>query len=403
MNNPLLSIIIPTKNRQYTCLFAIESALAIQNDDFEVIVQDCSDTDILRSQIIEKFGQDTRIKYFHTDSKPSMTDNWNMAYDKATGDYQCGIGDDDAVLKEIYEVAKWAKENEIDAVTNASKITYNWPDFDSVLYKGCFIIHNIPTNRIVKKAINSSSIRDIVLEPRMNYAQLPMIYHCVISKNILLKIKYITIALLKGTSLDVYSSIVISSQLSNYYALDYPFTIRGACGNSNSNRISTGNTNIHFKEFKSISWGKLCPPIYSLHTTLFESITTALTAINKTELIEKMNLPLFYAKLLAEQPRYARTILTYGTIYFKKNTDWVRFVANFISISFKQSKILLISKSLRLFLLLFGESITHYIAKKLGLKKSTILSETILSEISQIVQLIPNHTNYEKISSPLEV
>ena len=60
MNNlktlPLLSIIIPTKNRQYTCLYSIESALKISDDNLEIIVQDCSDTDILKDNIFNRSG-----------------------------------------------------------------------------------------------------------------------------------------------------------------------------------------------------------------------------------------------------------------------------------------------------------------------------------------------------------
>jgi hypothetical protein len=38
--NPLLlSILIPTKNRAPTCLYAIESALNLQGDNFEIVVK----------------------------------------------------------------------------------------------------------------------------------------------------------------------------------------------------------------------------------------------------------------------------------------------------------------------------------------------------------------------------
>ncbi|MBK9533325.1 MAG: glycosyltransferase [Chitinophagaceae bacterium] len=113
---PLLSIVIPTKNRQFTCLYAIESALLINNDDFEVVVQDCSDTNILKKQIHDKFGMDPRIKYFYLSEKLSMTENWNRAFSNTKGEYICAIGDDDAVLPAIYEITKGAKERNLNMV-----------------------------------------------------------------------------------------------------------------------------------------------------------------------------------------------------------------------------------------------------------------------------------------------
>src|SRR5687768_13393833 len=101
--SPLLSIIIPTKNRQYTCLYAIESALNMKSDIFEVVVQDCGDTNSLEEAIVSKFGNDNRLKYRYTNTSPSMTENWNLAITHAKGKYICGIGDDDAVLPACLE------------------------------------------------------------------------------------------------------------------------------------------------------------------------------------------------------------------------------------------------------------------------------------------------------------
>src|SRR6266576_1177953 len=100
--SPLLSIVIPTKNRQYTCLYAIESVLLLNKEDIEIVIQDCSDSNILEKQIIDKCGTDTGISYEYVETKPSMTDNWNRAFERAKGIYKCGIGDDDAVLPDIF-------------------------------------------------------------------------------------------------------------------------------------------------------------------------------------------------------------------------------------------------------------------------------------------------------------
>ena len=58
----LLSIIIPTKNRYNTVLYAINSALNIISQDFEIVVQDCSENNNLFTLINNTFNNDERIK-----------------------------------------------------------------------------------------------------------------------------------------------------------------------------------------------------------------------------------------------------------------------------------------------------------------------------------------------------
>ena len=45
MNNlPLLSIVIPTRNREFYCIQAIKHILSFENKDFELVIQDNSES-----------------------------------------------------------------------------------------------------------------------------------------------------------------------------------------------------------------------------------------------------------------------------------------------------------------------------------------------------------------------
>ena len=288
-NNPLLSVIIPTKNRQYTCLFAIESVLAIKNQDYEIIVQDCSDTDILRDQIKERFSEDGRIKYFYTNAKPSMTDNWNMAYANAIGEYQCAIGDDDAVFSEIYEVAKWAKQHQIDVINQPNCYDYKWPDFDDQALNGHLIIEQSFTGDTKTFNDYEQRLSYNLHKVDLSYVNLPMAYHCLLSKKIIELIKHSTGIFLDGTSLDVYSSCVIGFFSKQWVTVNYPITLRGACGQSNSNRILKKDNRKHFEEYSDLAWPKELPPIHSLQTTIGESMIKALTNINQENRKKEIN------------------------------------------------------------------------------------------------------------------
>ena len=123
----LLSIIIPTKNRYNTVLYAINSALNIISQDFEIVVQDCSENNNLFTLINNTYNNDERIKYYYSNDSPSLTENWNRAIGNTNGKYLCGIGDDDAILKNIIDVTNWMNINDIDTLL-ASFILYIWPD-----------------------------------------------------------------------------------------------------------------------------------------------------------------------------------------------------------------------------------------------------------------------------------
>lgn len=41
----LLSIVIPTRDREYYCIEAIKNILSYNNEDFELVVQDNSDSE----------------------------------------------------------------------------------------------------------------------------------------------------------------------------------------------------------------------------------------------------------------------------------------------------------------------------------------------------------------------
>ena len=62
---PLISILIATKNRQKYCLSAVESILSLSDNNIEVVVQDNSDDKSLQD-MLQPFMQDSRMIYRYT-------------------------------------------------------------------------------------------------------------------------------------------------------------------------------------------------------------------------------------------------------------------------------------------------------------------------------------------------
>lgn len=92
---PFFSIVLPTKNRSEIIGTAIDSILSQNYTDFELVISDNDDTENTHC-IIKKYS-DKRIKYFRTGNL-SMSENWNYAYEKSTGEYILLI-EDKYVLK----------------------------------------------------------------------------------------------------------------------------------------------------------------------------------------------------------------------------------------------------------------------------------------------------------------
>lgn len=86
MKAPFFSILLPTKNRSEIVGDAIRSALRQTFSDFELIVSDNDDSDTATREAIAKFG-DARIRYFRTSGKLPMHENWENAFNLATGEY----------------------------------------------------------------------------------------------------------------------------------------------------------------------------------------------------------------------------------------------------------------------------------------------------------------------------
>ena len=318
--SPLLSIIIPTKNRQYTAVFAVASVLDIESDDIEVVIQDCSDDNSLEDLLRLKFKDDPRIKYFFSDSEPSLTDNWNLAIGNASGKFICGIGDDDAVMPVCFEIAKWMAQNNVDAVLGAL-VVYIWKD----AYLKSFSNGKISFSNDYSGDIFEVDIQKEFLKKAINCGfgytdNLPNLYHGIVRKELLQKHKQACGHYLSSTSFDVYNSFVLAAYTHNFYYIDIPITVRGVSGKSNTNRINLNKSEAHFKEFKNVEIPETLPYILNAEVSIAESTIAALGDINRFDLIEQMNLAIVYSKiassdLLNVSSHYRKYIIVNKGVY----------------------------------------------------------------------------------------
>ena len=102
--SPLVSVVIPTKNRKNLLSMAINSVLTQTYKNIQLIVQDNNSTDGT-SDIMTKFQEDERVEYFRESRDLTMTENWNTGHQYARGDYFVRLDDDNVYFNNYIETS----------------------------------------------------------------------------------------------------------------------------------------------------------------------------------------------------------------------------------------------------------------------------------------------------------
>jgi glycosyltransferase involved in cell wall biosynthesis len=320
--NPLLSIVIPTRNRQDYVVSAISSILEIECNDFELVIQDNSDSSELREQIKAAFN-DTRILYSYSPTPLSFIDNFEKAISISTGSYICIIGDDDGVNPEIIEAARWCQANDIDALTPTTCATYLWPGsgISSTLLthfpqnSGLLSINTF-TGKIFETK-PEYEINKIVLNGGQDYlgTNIPKLYHGIVSRKCLDNVHSLIGSYFGGLSPDIFIAIGIANCAIKAVSIDYPLTIPGACNASGSVQSAIGGHTgqlidaPHFNNRGPYKWADIVPQYYSVPTIWADSVIAALKALNRDDLLQNFNFTILAAFCICAHPKYIRIIL----------------------------------------------------------------------------------------------
>lgn len=303
-NKPLLSVAIPTKNRQYYCIEVIKHILSYDNKNFELVIQDNSD-----DRTIEQFVstiEDKRLKYVYTNEAISSVENMSRSIALTSGEYVCMIGDDDTILPTIFEYVKYMKENDIDSISPGYIPEYFWPNNET---------GNSGTLKIIKTRFISEyqqiepikRLEKLFENGIVNYSSynLPRVYHGLIKKEVLDKIYNEIGAYFAGLSPDIYSTVALSSLVKKHFLVRGTFTIAGVCPQSTTSQSRLGGHKgelyvaPHLKNNSDYNWDSLIPKYYSVETIWAETAITAARDFKLNNIIslfnvDKFNLHSFY-------------------------------------------------------------------------------------------------------------
>lgn len=294
MEEPLVSIIIPTRNRQLYAAKTVKQIWGLnQNQKLEIIVQDNSDDDSLYREL-QDYISTNKVKYEYEGKPLPFSENYNRAAEKATGKYLCAIGDDDGILPNITSCAMWMNELGIDAVKPAKDQVYFYPGNRNKKKNACIGFGTYSGSYYFSNP--ESAVISLLNEGGCNYLEkdLPGSYHGLISMETMRRVKSITGKYYSGLTPDMYSVICLSLIPGIRFAvLDYPITLPGVCPTSGSAASDSGKHvgNLedapHLKAYPEYVWSNIVPKYYSVETIWAETMIFALRKMNRDELIDK--------------------------------------------------------------------------------------------------------------------
>lgn len=315
MKDYLISIVIPTKNRQKYCIEAIKQIISLDMTEVQIVIQDNSD-DIGLEEFIKELKSEDIIYNYHG-GVLSFVDNFSEAISLADGEYICMIGDDDGVLPNILEVTKYAKENQIDAIIPMLNAVYCWPSDRPFIKKaenGYLCLSYI---KKTFKQINSlNGLQDLMRTGGQNYQSLhlPRVYHGIVKREMLNMVREKTGNYFNGLTPDIYMAVALALVCKKVYKLEYPFTISGICPKSGSADSATGKHTgkledaPHFKGHESYEWDEKAPKIYSVESIWAETVLHALKDFKADKYYNEFRVDILDSICLKKYPQFSPDI-----------------------------------------------------------------------------------------------
>jgi glycosyltransferase involved in cell wall biosynthesis len=303
---PILSIIIPTKNRYEYLIVVLNIVRKIVSSELEIIIQDNSDIGASQEKFSNYYNElkDDRIKYFYIDKPLSINENSDRAVLNSSGKFVCFIGDDDCVTSHIVAVAKWMENEFVDVITFNCP-AYIWSDVEykylSKKHTGV-LSYKEPTGKVEIK-VPLFELDKLLRKGGQILTEMPQLYHGIASRAILDKIYDITGSFFPGSVPDMDVAVGLSLYSSKYYRIDVPVIISGIAKKS---AAGLGAAKMHKGDIRKIStlpkntadsWDHKIPFFWSGPTIYADSIHKCLIKTGNEKMLDKFNFNYLYAVL----------------------------------------------------------------------------------------------------------
>lgn len=270
--NPLITLIVPTRERADTLQFTLKTALAQTCRDYEVIVSDNCSQDHTK-QVVESFA-DERVVYVNTGKRLSMCDNWDFGLSHARGKYIIIIGDDDGVMPGAIDRLKAHISRHPSMIYHWHTHEYYWPIGD-VPASVAYIARQRKPYVMNLKRLSRFAVR----WGGWRYGSLPLLYHSAVSREILDAIRKQTGRVFHSTNPDVFMAFALPAFADTAVNVGESITVNGRSAKSNGGSFIAKDGATVFKKFVD-EYGE-----YRMHSSLDPAAPFAVNMIADTALV----------------------------------------------------------------------------------------------------------------------
>lgn len=298
MRKPLLSVVVPTKDRYKYLKHLIKLIQSYNSDEWEIVVQDNTDDNAEILEFLKELNY-AGCKYFHEKGQLPMTTNADKAILHSSGEYVCFLGDDDGVCPNAIDYCKLMKKEGYEAM-RSNLAYYYWPDAISK-YDGAqgrlklpIVSHN---NSVTK---SEESLMDVVNRGFIDRGNLPSVYHGIASRKALDRIYEKCGTYFPGQSPDISNGIAMALVMDSYLTVDDIVTISGV------SKFHGGATIGNFRRYPQIKdmvwfrpgaeaiWDQRLPKIAVGSIIWAESSIETLRNMGREDIVDKIDFETIY-------------------------------------------------------------------------------------------------------------
>jgi glycosyltransferase involved in cell wall biosynthesis len=282
MSSPLISLIVPTRERCETLVHTLSTATAQNLPDYEIIVSDNASADGTGQVVAE--NNDPRIQYLRSDVRLSMCDNYEFAVSKARGRYVTIIGDDDGVIPgAIDRLANAIRSHTVERVITWPLHIYDWP-VGNLPAHITYLAPSVPEHIIDLKQRAQRAMR----LGSWKYYELPSPYHSAIPRVIIDAIRRDTGRVFHSTQPDVFTAMAIPNYADSALNLGKTITFNGRSSKSNGLGFVTTKAAKNIDQFIR-EYGN-----YTFHPTLYPAASPRANMIPDAALLAADMFPDLY-------------------------------------------------------------------------------------------------------------
>ena len=320
--NPLVSVVVPTKNR-YPYLEKLVELIDSFNigDELELVIQD-NNEDNTKFLDYLKAHEYKNVRYFFDPTPMPIALNCDNAINHSKGEYVCFIGDDDCVTNNILPCVKWMQRNNVECVY-PQRISYYWPDFIGNKSEEASV-HHWPFTNEVKFYYTSDVLKEAMDCGFIWTANMPMVYQGIVKRSVLDKFWLKCGTYFPGASPDIASSVSLCMVIDKFASFSFPIVIGG-----NSKTTGGGDRLLKHRaqtDFSKVAhlpkniceiWDKRIPKIWCNPTIYCESAIEALNAWERPDLVEKVSFEALYCYFVRDYFYYRKMAYALTSNKFK--------------------------------------------------------------------------------------